>query len=113
MRLIAAGCIMAAAWLYDRYHFAVRWPAEVQRETVGKAVAGADKLLSKERHFAFGEGFARWKYKADSSSEALQSLCGNVEVRRCSFTRSRVLDEGVTLNVSLSRGVLTVEEWWS
>jgi hypothetical protein len=105
--------VLLGAWLYDRHYFAVQWPAKVQQETVGSTLAANDRVLSKERHFAYGEGFARWRYKADASSEALQRLCGGAAEHTCSFSRSRSLQDGVRLNVSLSDGILTVEEWWS
>ena len=113
MLLTAGVCVATAVWLYDRYYFSVLWPSKVQRETVGTTIATADALISKERHFAYGEGFARWKYRMEASSVALRQVCGNVGVDQCSFNRSRTMEEGVTLSVSLSAGVLTVEEWWS
>ena len=105
--------VALCAWLYDRPYFAVRWPADIQKETLGSAVAAEDKLLSKERHFAYGQGFARWKYQADASSETLHRLCGLTAVSRCSFSRSKTPQSGVTSSVSLSGGVITIEEWWS
>ncbi len=110
--LCAAICLVAAIWIYDRHHFSVLWPADVQRTTLGNEVANADALISKERSFSqFGEGFARWRYKANGLS--LDHLCGQVAVDQCGFTRSKTLEEGVTVSVTLSGGILTVEEWWS
>lgn len=107
------GCLAAATWIYDRHYFAVRWPRSVQHEVLGTTVAAADSLISKERHFSqFGEGFARWRYKADPSASALRRLCGEVALATCSFTRSRRFEDGVDLSVSLSGGVVTIEEWW-
>jgi hypothetical protein len=52
------GCLAAAAWLYDRHYFAVRWPTNVQQEVLGTTAATAESLISKERHFSqYGEGF--------------------------------------------------------
>jgi len=106
-------CLAAAVWLYDRYYFSVRWPSKIQEETTGTTLAGENALISKERHFAYGEGFARWRYKIEASTPSLQRLCGPVPVRDCSFNRSRKIGEGVDLNVDLTNGVLTVEEVWS
>lgn len=76
-------------------------------------VATADSLISKERHFSlYGEGFAKWRYKADSSASTLRRLCGEAAVTTCSFSRARSVEEGVDESVSLSGGVLTIEEWW-
>jgi hypothetical protein len=108
-----AGILALCGWLYDRHYFAVRWPADIQRETMGGTVATEDSLLSKERNFAYDEGFARWKYQADASDGTLQRLCGATAVSRCSFSRSHAPEEGVTTSVSLSGGVITIEEWWS
>ena len=107
------GILALCGWLYDRHYFAVRWPADIQRETIGSTVATGDRLLSKERDFAYGEGFARWKYQADASDKTLQRLCGATAVSRCSFSRSNAPEEGVTTSVSLSGGIITIEEWWS
>jgi hypothetical protein len=103
-------CITVA---YDHYYFRVRWPAGIQRETLGSVIAGSDALLSYERQFAFGEGFARWRYRPDTSNETLRRLCNGIEVPRCTFNRSRALSRGVTLTASFHNSVLTVEEWWS
>ena len=107
------GTLALCLWLYDRHYFAVQWPADIQRETIGSSVAAEDALLSKERHFAYGEGFARWKYRADADSETLRRICGATVVSRCSFSRSHAPQQGVTTSVSLSGGVVTIEEWWS
>jgi hypothetical protein len=104
------GVLTLSGWLYDRHHFAVRWPADIQRETIGSTVAAGDRLLSKERSFASGEGFARWKYQANASDKALRRFCRATPVSRCSFSRSHAPEEGVTTSVSLSRGIITVEE---
>jgi hypothetical protein len=107
------GCLAAATWLNDRHYFAVRWPSKVQHEVLGTAVAPANNLISKERHFsAYGEGFARWRYRADPSASALKGLCGEVAVATCSFSRSHSVEEGVDVSVTLTGGVLTIEEWW-
>jgi hypothetical protein len=107
-------CLGAGTWLYDRHYFSVRWPAQVQREVLGTEIASANALISKERHFTqFAEGFARWRYKVEASNGAVQRLCGSTPVSKCSFTRTRRVKEGVALTVSLSGGVLTLEEWWS
>jgi hypothetical protein len=111
--LIAIGCLGAATWLYNRHHFAVTWPAQVQQQVLGTTVATRDYMISKEQDFSgFGDGFARWKYKA-RPSRALQELCGGAAVASCSFSRSVSPEEEVHLTVSLSGGVLTVEEWWT
>lgn len=101
------------AWLYDQHRFTVRWPADIQLETLGSKVATDASLISKERDFASGEGFARWKYRADADNEALQRICAPTVVSRCTFSRSYAPQEGVITSVSLSRGILTIEEWWS
>ncbi len=107
------GCLTAATWLHHRHYFAVRWPRNVQQEVLGTTVATADSLVSKERDFSqSGEGFARWRYQADPSAAALKRLCGEVAVATCSFSRSRRDEEEVDVSVTLSRGVLTIEEWW-
>lgn len=108
------GCFAAATWLYDHHHFAVQWPRNIQQEVLGTTIATDDSLISKERHFSqFGEGFARWRYKADASGSAFRRLCGEAEVATCTFIRSRKVEDGVDVSVSLSRGVLTIEEVWS
>lgn len=107
-------CVAAGAWIYDRHHLSVMWPAKVQREVLGNEIANADALISKERSYSlFGEGFARWRYEIEGVSPAVQRLCDQVDVAECSFTRSRTVQEGVMVSVTLSKGVLTVEEWWS
>jgi hypothetical protein len=107
------GCLAAATWIYDRHHFAVRWPRQIQQEAFGTTVATADSLISKERHFPrYGEGFARWRYKADPSAPALRRLCEKAAVATCSFSRSARVGKGVDVSVSLSGGVLTIEESW-
>jgi hypothetical protein len=110
--LVGAVGVAAAIWLYDRYNFSVLWPSKVQQQTLGTTIATADTLLTSERHFAYGEGFARWRYKLEGSNPALRQLCGKVDVGNCAFSRSRTVEDGVDLSVSLSAGVLTVEEWW-
>ena len=113
--ILTAGAVGVAAvgWLGDRYHFAVRWPAKVQREVVGTTLANRDTILSRERHFAYGEGFARWRYKVEPGTPAFARFCGKTATVSCSFVRARKIEEGVELSVSLSGGILTVEEWWS
>jgi hypothetical protein len=113
--ILTAGAfgIATVAWPGDRYNFAVRWPAKVQREVVGATLASPDTLLSRERHFAYGEGFARWRYKVDPRAPAFERFCGKTANVSCSFTRTRKVKEGVALSVSLSAGTLTIEEWWS
>ena len=113
MLVAAVSVLLLGALLYDRHNFVVRWPVNIQRQTIGSTVATSAQLLTKERDFAYGEGFARWKYRADASSKALQRLCGATVVSHCSFNRSHSPQEGVTSSVSLSGGVLTIEEWWS
>jgi hypothetical protein len=113
MLLGTLGILALGGWLYDRHYFAVRWPADIQRETIGSTLATRDRLLSKERSFAYGEGFARWKFQADASDKTLRRLCGATAVSRCSFSRSHKPEDGVTTSVSLSGGVITVEEWRS
>ena len=109
----AVGCVAAATWLYDRHYFAVRWPRNIQQEVLGTIVATADSLISKERDFSpYGEGFARWRYQAHPSASALKRLCGEAAVATCSFSRSRSVEEGVDVSVTLSGGVLTIEESW-
>jgi len=107
------GCLAAATWLYDRHYFVVRWPSNVQQEVLGATVATAGSLISEERDFSSnGEGFTKWRYQADPSASALRRLCGEVAVATCSFSRSRRVKEGVDVSVTLSGGVLTIEEWW-
>jgi hypothetical protein len=95
------------------YYEAFLWPARVQREVIGRAVARHSTILSHESSFAWGEGFARWRYRVEPDVPSLRLLCGSVELRHCSYSRSRQIGAGVALTVSLSHGVLTVEEWWS
>jgi hypothetical protein len=109
----AAALIGAAAWLYDHYQFSVIWPNRVQRELFGTTLANANSLASSERHFAYGQGFARWRYKMASTNPSLQRLCGNIELAKCSLNKHRTVDRGVDVHGVLSGGVLTVEEWWS
>jgi hypothetical protein len=106
------GLIAAATWLWDRYTFAVRWPSQVQQEVLGSIVVSSDVLVSKERSFAFGEGFARWRYKVDAKSTALRRFCQEAPPSHCAFKRTRNVAEGVDLSVTLSGETLTVEEWW-
>ncbi|WP_338504882.1 hypothetical protein V6R86_12505 [Sphingomonas kaistensis] len=108
------GCIAATTWLYDHRHFSFQWPRNIQQEVLGTTIATDDSLISKERHFSqFGEGFARWRYKADASASDLRRLCGETDVATCQFTRSRKVEDGADVSVSLSRGVLTIEEVWN
>jgi hypothetical protein len=111
--LVFIGCIAAATWLWDRYTFAVRWPSRIQQEVLGSTIASSDALISQERRLAFGEGFARWRYKVDAKSVTFRTLCQNAPVSQCSFNRTRKIAEGVDLSVTLSGGILTLEEWWS
>lgn len=107
-------CLAAGTWLYDRYSFSVRWPAQIQREVLGTEIAFGDGLISKERHFSqFGEGMARWRYKIEASNAAAQRLCGRIPVSKCSFVRTRRVEEGVEVSASLSGGILMLEEVWS
>lgn len=116
-RIVAIGLATAAvcggAWAYGVYYVAFLWPAKIQREVLGDEVASHAQLLSRESHFAYGEGFARWRYQLDVAGSRVAALCTNMPVSRCSFSRSREIDEGVTVIVGYKRGVLTVEEWWS
>lgn len=105
--------VAAGTWLYDRHNFSVLWPAQVQREVLGNEIVTSDALISKERHFSqYAEGFARWRYRVVDSNPLVQRLCGNREVAHCSFDRSREVQEGVSVSVSLSNGIVTLEEWW-
>ncbi|WP_315762625.1 hypothetical protein [Sphingomonas sp. Y38-1Y] len=113
MLFVFLGCTAAATWLWDQYTFAVRWPSQVQQEVLGSTVVSYDALISKERSFNFGEGFAKWRYKVDGSGSTLERFCQRTSALHCAFTRSRNAAQGVTLNVELSGGILTVEEWWS
>lgn len=113
MLVAAVSVLLLGALLYERHNYAVRWPGNIQRQIIGSTVATSAQLLTKERHIAYGEGFARWKYRADASSKAIQRLCGATVVSHCSFSRSHSPQKGVTRSISLSGGVLTIEEWWS
>ncbi len=116
-RTLWAGVVIAVAVMLwsagDRYYFAVVWPSKVQQETVGRVLADYGSLASRERSFAWGEGFARWRYHVDPANVRLRSFCGGNATRSCSFSRSRKVETGVTLYVDFADGVLTVEEWWS
>jgi hypothetical protein len=101
-------------WIVGKsYYEAFLSPARIQREVIGRAIARHSMILSRESSFAWGEGFARWRYRVEPDVPSPRLLCGNVELSRCSFSRSRQIGAGVALTVSLSHGVLTVEEWWS
>lgn len=106
-------CLAAASWGYDRHYFGAIWPETVQKEVVGTTLVTEDALIASERHFAMGEGFARWRYRVEGQNPALRHLCGTTDLPRCSFTKSRQIEEGVGLTVTFSEGILTVEEWWS
>lgn len=112
-----AGVVIAVASILlfacDRYYFAVVWPSKVQQETLGRVLADYGSLASRERSFAWGEGFARWRYRVDPANVRLRSLCGVNASRPCSFSKSIEAGTGVTLYVGFADGVLTVEEWWS
>jgi hypothetical protein len=107
----AAACV--AGCVYDRYEFCVVWPEHIQRELNGTTLARSNNLISSERHFAWGQGFARWKYRITAPNRSLQLICRNVEIANCSFSKRRTLEKSVDLDANLSAGVLTVEEWWS
>ena len=111
--MVTLALTAAALWLNDRHYFAVRWPAQVQREVLGITVASGNDLVSKERSFAWGEGFARWRFKIHTVSPALVRLCAPVEVGKCSFNRTRQIEEGVLLVVHFDDNVLTIEDVWS
>lgn len=111
--LLPAVCIAAGVLLWDRYTFEVRWPSRVQEEVLGATIASREMMISKERSFSYGEGFARWRYKLDDRGSALRHLCQGASAGRCSFTRTRKVVEGVDVSVELAAGVLVVEEWWS
>jgi hypothetical protein len=108
---VAAVEIGAGAWAYDLHYRAVRWPARIQKETVGRVLATRNELLTQEDSFAWGEGFARWRYRFDLPSSRVGESCGSVDPKQCSFSRSRLVEEGVRVIVSYDDGILIVEEW--
>lgn len=103
----------AGLWGWGRYYDAILWPEKVQRETLGRKLVAFKEQISREKAFAYGQGFIRWQYRVANQNAAVQSVCGSVAIEHCTFMRTRQIESEVSLTVSLAKGVLTVEEWWS
>jgi hypothetical protein len=108
-----AACTGVGTWLWDRYQFDVVWPTRVQRELFGDSLVSSVDLIGHERHFAYGQGFARWKYKVAKGSPSLARLCHSAPPVKCSLRAHRTVERDVDLFGNLSGGVLTIEEWWT
>ena len=109
----AAASLVVGTWLWDRHQFNVVWPTKVQSELFGETLVSSDDLVWSERHFAYGQGFARWKYKVANGNPSLQHLCGTVSITKCILRRHRTVEQDVDIFASLSGSVLTLEEAWS
>jgi hypothetical protein len=48
-----------------------------------------------------------------SETPELKKLCHNQPLEKCSFSKDRVIKEGITLYGDYSQGVLTLDEDWS
>lgn len=96
-------------WYYQRYV----WPAEIQKELFGRQIVDANLLTDRIAESAYGQGMFRWTYRIDPTKSNLREFCGLATIKKCRFTKSKHLKEGVDLDASYSDGILIVEEWWS
>jgi hypothetical protein len=104
-----AALLVARNWYDNKYG----WPGRIQIELFGKQIVDPSALIYHDGFSHFGQGRFLWRYRVTSETPELMKLCHNQPLEKCSFSKDRVIKEGITLYGDYSQGVLTLDEDWS
>lgn len=106
--LCVAVALYAQRWHYESY----AWPEEIQRNTLGRVVALHSSLLERDGFSHLGQGAHRWTYRIDQENAVVRSMCGNVDMHACRWSKRSKPAPHVTQDAVFADGVLTLEESW-
>lgn len=97
---------LAAAYIFLQTRYF--WPKSIQDDLFGEEVLNFSSQIKHENELAYGEGRVIWVYDLGADRAKVRQLCG--EMPQC--TVQLVVEEGVTIGVSVENDRATIFEEW-